>query len=139
MDYIILVAVFLLAGVDLWLYLRIHREQNGFRADLTEEAVAQLIDQVVYRKGKSGDDAHKKTVVSYRFQVGEVIYQTECTLVDHFRPVPSSTKVVYQPKNPKMAYLPEFEKPDTKGMSLFYLCGSLLFCLLGILYFVIGM
>ena len=139
MDYIILVAVFLLAGVDLWLYLRIRREQNGYRTDLTEETVAQLIDQVVYRKGKSGNEAHKKTVVSYRFQVSEVTYQTDCTLVDHFRPVPASTKMVFQRKNPQMAYLPEFEKPDVLGMSLFYLCGSVLFFLLGVLYLIIGM
>ena len=140
MNTIIFAAVLILAVTDLILYLRVRREQNGFRPDLTEEAVAQLSEHIVYRKGKDGnDDQRKRTQIAYRFQVGDVTYQTECTLVDHFRPIPASTKVVYQRKNPQMAYLPEFEKPDVKGMSAVHLSGAILFFLLAVLFVIIGL
>ena len=142
MEYVVLALVFVLAVVYMALWVRIRRNQNGFCDGMVEVTVGQLVAQSVQRKGKTGtfgDETHKKTQVTYRYQVNDVTYDCHCTIIDHFRPMPASTRVAYQRKNPQMSYLPEFEAPDVKGMSSFYLSGSVLFFVIGVLYILFGM
>ena len=142
MEFVALGIVAALAVVYFLLWNKIRKEQNGFRADLTEVTVGQLTNQVVHRKGKGGsfeDEPHKKTQVTYTYQVNEVNYRCDCTVIDRFKPMPASTKVVYQRKDPKMAYMPEFEEPDVKGMSSFYLSGTILFVLMAVLFLIFAL
>ena len=142
MEYIALAIFGVLTVVYFMLWLRIRRDRNGFREELTTLTSGRLTNQVVQRKGKSGalgDEGNKKTQVTYTYEVNGVTYHCACTLVNHFRPVPASTKVVYQLKHPDMAYLPEFEKPDVKGMGAFYLSGAILFFSMALVYIIFGM
>ena len=137
LEYVALGIVVMLAIVYLALWFKTRREQNGFRPDLTLTVSAQLTDQVIQRKEKTsafGEKVHKLTKVTYSYQVEGETYHCECTLVDHFKPVPASTKVICQRKRPQISVLPEFEKVDQKGMSVFYLSGSILFWILAAMY-----
>ena len=117
-------------------WFRTRRNKNGFHEDLTETAIGQLTGETVQRNVPSGSlsgKTHKKTTVTYAYQVDGTTYQCECVVLDRFQAMPASTKVVYQKKNPQVCYLPEFEKVDEKGMQLSYLGLGLLFLVLAAL------
>ena len=142
MEYVALVIFFLLsAGYFTAFGLTVYR-QNGFREQDVETVLGQLTGQTVERKATAhrfSDEKHKKTVVTYTYYVNNEAHECECVLLDRFQAMPASTKVVYQRKRPYMAYLPEFEKPDVKGMRMFYLCAALFFLLGALLYVLIAM
>ena len=141
MEYIALGIFFLLsAGYFTAFGLTVYRK-NGFRQQDVETVTGQLTGQTVERQiaaRRYSERKQKKTVVTYSYQVNGVKYDCECTLLDRFKAVPASTKVVYQRKRPQMSYLPEFEEPDTKGMRGFYLSGALFFLLSALLFLFIG-
>lgn len=142
MEYVALVIFFLLsAGYFTAFGLNIYRK-NGFREQDVETVTGQLTGETVERKStdrRFSDQKQKKTVVTYSYQVNGVKYDCECTLLDRFKAMPASTKVIYQRKRPQMAYLPEFEEPDTKGMRGFYLSAALFFLLSALLYIFVAM
>ena len=142
MEYVSLVIFFLLsAGYFAAFGLTIYRK-NGFREQDVEIVTGQLTGETVERKVVAhgfSDQKQKKTVATYTYYVNGEAHHCECVLLDRFKSMPASTKVVYQRKHPYMAYLPEFEKPDVKGMRIFYLCAALFFLIssLLVLFFVI--
>ena len=136
MDIIIPIVLIALSAFYFVSWVRSRRSKNGFREDLTETAIGQLTGETVQRKAPSSSlsgKTHKKTTVTYAYQVDGVIYQCECVVLDRFQAMPASTRVVYQRKHPNISYLPEFEKPDEKGMQLIMVSGGVFFLLMGLL------
>ena len=136
MDYIIPIFLFLLSGFYWMNWSQSRQRKNGFRKDLTETVIGQRTDEKVQRKARKkafSDQTCKKTTVIYSYQVDGVTYACECVVLDHFQALPASTRVTYQRKNPQFSYLPDFEKPDEKGMQPMLLTGAIFFLLIGIL------
>ena len=136
MDIIMPIILILLSAFYFVSWFRSRRNKNGFHEDLTETAVGQLTGEAVQRKVPSNSlsgKTHKKTTVTYAYQVEGVTYQCECVVLDRFQAMPASTRVIYQRKHPKLSYLPEFEEPDNKGMQPVLLTGGVFFLLMGLL------
>lgn len=137
MEYVALVILFLLsAGYFTAFGLTIYRK-NGFRVQDVETVTGQLTGETVERKATThrfSEKKHKKTIATYTYYVNGKAYQCECTLLDHFKAMPASTKVVYQRRRPQLSYLPEFEEADLKGMQGFYFWGGLFFLLSALIY-----
>ena len=142
MEYVALVILFLLsAGYFTAFGLTIYRK-NGFRVQDVETVTGQLTGETVERKATThrfSKKKHKKTIATYTYYVNGKAYQCECTLLDHFKAMPASTKVVYQRRRPQLSYLPEFEEADTKGTRGFYLSAALFVLLSALLFIFIGM
>lgn len=136
MDIIMPIILILLSAFYFVSWFRSRRNKNGFHEDLTETAVGQLTGETVQRKVPSNSlsgKTHKKTTVTYAYQVEGVTYQCECVVLDRFQAMPASTRVIYQRKHPKLSYLPEYEEPDNKGMQPVLLTGGVFFLLMGLL------
>lgn len=136
MDIIIPIVLIALSAFYFVSWVRSRRSKNGFREDLTETAIGQLTGETVQRNVPSGSlsgKTHKKTTVTYAYQVDGTTYQCECVVLDRFQAMPASTRVVYQRKHPKLSYLPDFEKPDETGMGLVLLSGGIFFLVMGVL------
>ncbi|MBQ9842670.1 MAG: hypothetical protein IJO31_00790 [Oscillospiraceae bacterium] len=111
------------------------RYELGFQDRFTGEIYAQLTHEKVERNirlTKWGEACHKRTTATYSYMVNGVQYNHVCTVIDRFKRMPSSSKLIYQLKNPQAAYLPEFESCSLKGMRVFILFGMLLFVTLGV-------
>ena len=142
MEYVALAIFFVLAAGYLTAFGLTVSSKNGFKDGLTEITTGQLTGQTVERKAPArrfSEEKHKKTVVTYTYYVNNVAYQCECILLDRYQAVPASTRVVYQRKQPQMAYLPEFEQADVKGLRIFYLCAGVFFLMAALLYLFIGL
>ena len=110
------------------------RRKLGFREGHTCMIYAQLTDEKVKKnvnKSQFGEWNHKRTTATYSYTVNDIRYSHQCVVYDRLKPMPSSSKLIYQKKYPKVAYLPEFEPANEKGFCLFLFVGMLLFGLVG--------
>ena len=108
--------------------------ERGFRAERTGTVYAQLTEETVERKvrtSKWDEPKHKRTNAVYSYVVNGIQYHRSCSVIDRFKPMPSSTKLIYQQKKPKAAYLPEFEVCSSKVLNIALVIGGLIFAVLG--------
>lgn len=114
MEIILVFAVFFLPAVGLFaLGLTWGRINRGFRNGHTAATCGKLSFYELHRNvalNKADTHHGDRTYFTYSYEVGGVTYTTRKKVTD-LRPkrLPSSTNVIYQIRNPRHSYLPEFE------------------------------
>ena len=128
----LIAGLFFLAFFVGWIWAL--RRKLGLERGNTCTLSAQLTNEKVEKnvnKTQWGDWKHKRTTATYSYIVNGIRYDRTCVVYDRVKPMPSSSKLIYQKKYPKVAYLPEFEPANEKGFCLFLFVGMLLFGLVG--------
>ena len=103
---------FAFAAVFLILCILSACENHGFRKQLTDITIGQLIHTEIERNvhiKKAEKNTHKWICATYMYKVYDNSYTKKCIVIDRYKPMPCSTKVIYQKRKPQYAYLPEFE------------------------------
>lgn len=102
------------------------RITRDFRGDKAAEVSGKLSFYELRKNValKKADTHHgDRTYFAYSYEVGGITYTTRKKVTD-LRPkrLPASTKIIYQVRNPKYSYLPEFECcPYPSDHSILYL------------------
>lgn len=104
--------IFLLVAVVLKLRVR------GFRTGKSEVTVG-VLSHMEYEKNvkihRWEDRGHKWICGTYTYIVDGIKFDAQCIVIDRSGALPSSTRVIYQSKRPRIAYLPEFQKAPREG------------------------
>ena len=104
--------IFLLVAVVLK-----HRDR-GFRTGESEVTVG-VLSHMEYKKNvkiqRWEDRGHNWIRGTYTYIVDGTKFAAQCIVIDRSGALPSSTKVIYQSKRPRIAYLPEFQKAPREG------------------------